>query len=73
MDEIDFSKIGLNYCYKVGKPAYSRKMLLRLLLMGAFDGGLSGRQVTAKAATDVSYMYLTEWKSQISEQSTDSK
>ena len=58
VDEIDFSKVDLNYCYKAGKPAYSRKMLLRLVLMGAFDGGLSGRQVAAKAATDVSYMYL---------------
>ena len=58
VDEIDFSKVDLNYCYKAGKPAYSRKMLLRLVLMGAFNGGLSGRQVAAKAATDVSYMYL---------------
>lgn len=58
VNEIDFSKVDLNYCYKAGKPAYSRKMLLRLVLMGAFDGGLSGRQVAAKTATDVSYMYL---------------
>ncbi|WP_288267168.1 IS1182 family transposase [uncultured Methanobrevibacter sp.] len=58
VDQMDFSKVDANYCYKAGKPAYSRKMLLRLVLMGAFDGGLSGREVAAKAATDVSYMYL---------------
>ena len=58
VDQMDFSKVDLNYRYKAGKPAYSRKMLLRLVLMGAFDGGLSGRQVAAKTATDVSYMYL---------------
>ena len=33
-------------------------MLLCLVLMGPFDGELSGRQVTAKAATDVSYICL---------------
>ena len=33
-------------------------MLLRLVLMGVFDGRLSGRRVVAKEATDFSYMYL---------------
>ena len=42
VDQMDFSKVDLNYRYKAGKPAYSRKMLLRLVLMGAFDGGFQG-------------------------------
>lgn len=55
---MDFSKVNANYRYKADKPTYSRKMLLRLVLIGIFDGGLSGRQVAAKADTDVSYIYL---------------
>ena len=59
---MDFTKVDANYCYKAGKPVYSRKILLRLVLMCVLNGGLSGRQVAAKTAMDVSYMYLVAWK-----------
>ena len=49
-----FFKSWFNYCYKAGKSVYSCKMLLWLVLIGAFDGKLSGREVTAKATADVS-------------------
>ena len=50
---MDFSKVDINYCYKPCKHDYFHKMLLRLVLMGVFDGGLSRREVTAKTAMDV--------------------
>ena len=28
VDQMDFSKVDANYCYKAGKPAYSRVLLM---------------------------------------------
>ncbi|MCC7561965.1 MAG: IS1182 family transposase [Methanobrevibacter arboriphilus] len=55
---IDFKDIDDKYRFTAGGHAYSRKMLLRLVLMGSFDGGLSGRELERRSRTDVSYMYL---------------
>ena len=36
-----------------------REILLGIVLRGAIDGGLSGREVGRRVQTDLSYMYLT--------------
>lgn len=56
---IDFKDIDDEYRFTARRHAYSRKMLLKLVLMG-FDGGLSGRELERRSRTDVSYMYLAE-------------
>lgn len=43
---------------KPGESAYSRAMLLRVTLMGAFDGGLSSRDLEEQVNTNIAYMYL---------------
>ena len=58
VDRIDFSEIDDKYRFNAGAHAYSRKMLLRLVLMASFDGGLSGREIERRSRTDISYMYL---------------
>ncbi|WP_409200292.1 IS1182 family transposase [Methanobrevibacter sp. DSM 116169] len=58
VDRMDFTDVDDKYRFNPGAHAYSRKMLLRLVLMGSFDGGLSGRELERRSRTDVSYMYL---------------
>jgi len=58
VDRISFKSISGKYRFNAGAHAYSRKMLLRLVLMSFFDGGLSGREIERHARTDISYMYL---------------
>nr|WP_302578573.1 transposase [Methanobrevibacter arboriphilus] len=58
VDMIDFKNIDNKYRFSAGGHAYSHKMLLRLVLMGSFDGGLSGRELERRSRTDVSYIYL---------------
>lgn len=58
VDRIDFAEIDNKYRYNAGAHAYSRKLLLRLILLSAFDGGLSGREIERRSRTDISYMYL---------------
>lgn len=41
-----------------GEFAYPRELLLRLVLMSVFDGGLSSREIERRTQTDVGYMYL---------------
>lgn len=43
---------------KPGEFAYPRELLLRLILMSVFDGGLSSREIERKTRTDIAYMYL---------------
>ena len=59
VDRIDFTDIDDKYRFNAGAHAYSRKMLLRLVLMSSFDGGLSGREIERRSRTDIGYMYLT--------------
>lgn len=42
-----------------GNPAYSRRMLLRLLVHAAIDGVWSSRKIAKLACENVIYMYLT--------------
>lgn len=58
VERIDFTDIDDKYRFTAGPHAYSRKMLLRLVLMSSFDGGLSGREVERRSRTDIAYMYL---------------
>lgn len=43
---------------KPGEFAYPCELLLRLILMSVFDGGLSSREIERKTRTDIAYMYL---------------
>lgn len=58
VDRMDFTDVDDKYRFNPGAHAYSRKMLLRLVLMGSFDSGLSGRELERRSRTDVGYMFL---------------
>ena len=44
------------------ETGYPCKLLLRLILMSIFDGGLSSREIERKTNTDAVYMYLARLK-----------
>lgn len=58
VDLIDCSKANQEFRGKPGEFAYPRELLLRLVLMSVFDGGLSSREIERKTRTDIAYMYL---------------
>ena len=58
VDQIDCSEANKEFRDKPGEPAYPREMLLRLVLMSVFDGGLSSREIERRTRTDLAYMYL---------------
>ena len=58
VDLIDCSKANNEFRGKPGEFAYPRELLLRLILMSVFDGGLSSREIERKTRTDIAYMYL---------------
>ena len=58
VDQIDCSEANKEFRDKPGEPAYPREMLLRLVLMSVFDGGLSSREIERRTRTDIAYMYL---------------
>ena len=55
---MDLSDVEDKYRYTAGAHAYSRRMLLRIVILAAFDGGLSGRETERRTHTDIGYMYL---------------
>ena len=57
-NQIDCSGANREFAGTPGEFAYPRELLLRLVLMSVFDGGLSSREVERRTKTDVSYMYL---------------
>lgn len=59
VDQIDCSQANRVFADKPGEFAYPRELLLRLILMSVFDGGLSSREIERKTRTDIAYMYLT--------------
>ena len=59
VEELDFKKTERKYKYKKGKPAYSRKMLTRLVIMASIDGIFSSRKIMKLAEENVIYMYLS--------------
>lgn len=58
VDQIDCSQANRVFTDKPGEFAYPRELLLRLILMSVFDGGLSSREIERKTRTDIAYMYL---------------
>ncbi len=56
--QIDCSQANREFVDTTGEFAYPHEMLLRLVLMSVFDGGLSSREIERKTKTDISYMYL---------------
>lgn len=58
VEQIDCSQANRVFADKPGEFAYPRELLLRLILMSVFDGGLSSREIERKTRTDIAYMYL---------------
>lgn len=58
VDTMDFNEIHKKFEGKPGESAYSRAMLLRVVLMSAFDGGLSSRDIEEQVNINIAYMYL---------------
>ena len=52
VDLIDCSKANQEFRGKPGEFAYSQELLLRLVLMSVFDGGLSSREIERKTRTE---------------------
>ena len=58
VDLVDCSKVNPEFRGKPGEFAYPRELLLRLILMSVFDGGLSSREIERKTRIYIAYMYL---------------
>ena len=58
VDLVDCSKVNQEFRRKSGEFAYPRELLLKLILMSVFDGGLSSREIERKTRTEIAYMYL---------------
>ena len=56
---IDVSEVEQKYRSGPGNPAYSRRMLLRLMIMASVDAIWSSRKIAKLAHENVVYMYLT--------------
>lgn len=57
--ELDFTEIEKKYQYSPGKAAYSRRMLLRIVIMASVDGVFSSRQIMKLTRENMVYMYLS--------------
>ena len=53
VDLVDCSKANQEFSGKPDEFAYPRELLLRLILMSVFDGGLSSREIERKTRTDM--------------------
>ena len=62
VNKVDVSGIEEKYVGKAGNPAYSRKMLLRLLVQAAVDGIWASRKIAKLAHENMVYMYLTGYE-----------
>jgi transposase len=58
-ENVNFEKINQKYRHTKGEPAYSRRMLLRMVLMASVDGVFSSRRIARLAEENVVYMYLS--------------
>ncbi|MDZ4172523.1 MAG: IS1182 family transposase [Methanobacteriaceae archaeon] len=59
VNEMDFQGIEQKYRYTAGKAAYSRRMLMRVIIMASVDGVFSSRQIMKLTQENMVYMYLT--------------
>ena len=51
VDQIDCSEANREFADSPGEFAYPRELLLRLVLMSVFDGGLSSREIERRTQT----------------------
>ncbi|MDZ4172629.1 MAG: transposase, partial [Methanobacteriaceae archaeon] len=58
VNEMDFQGIEQKYRYTAGKAAYSRRMLMRVIIMASVDGVFSSRQIMKLTQENMVYMYL---------------
>ena len=59
VNELDFRKLEKKYRYSAGKPAYSRRMLMRIIIMASVDGVFSSRQIMKLTNENFVYTYLS--------------
>jgi transposase len=59
VNSMDVSEVEKKYRFKPGNSAYSRRMLLRLVIMASTDAVWSSRKIAKLAHENVVYMYLT--------------
>jgi transposase len=59
VEGLDFKKNERKYKYTKGKPAYSRHMLTRLVIMASVDGIFSSRKIMKLAEENMVYMFLS--------------
>jgi transposase len=59
VDKLDFRKLDKKYRYSAGKPAYSRRMLIRIIIMASIDGVFSSRKIMKLINENVIYIYLS--------------
>jgi len=59
VDELDFRKLEKKYRYSAGKPAYSRRILMRIIIMASVDGVFSSRQIMKLTNENLVYMHLS--------------
>jgi len=59
VDKLDFRKLEKKYRYSAGKPAYSRRMLIRVIIMASIDGVFSSRKIMKLINENVVYIYLS--------------
>jgi transposase len=59
VEGLDFKKNERKYKYTKGKPAYSRHMLTRLVIMASVDGIFSSRKIMKLAEENMIYIYLS--------------
>ncbi len=59
VNELDFGDIEKKYRYNPGKAAYSRRMLMRIILMASVDGVFSSRQIMRLINENMIYMHLS--------------
>lgn len=62
VDSLDFKEIDDKYRGTPGKPAYPRKMLLRLTIQAGIDGIFSSRKISMLTEQNIKYMYLSGLK-----------
>jgi len=59
VNSMDVSEVEKKYRFNPGNSAYSRRMLLRLVIMASVDAVWSSRKIARLAHENVVYMYLT--------------
>lgn len=59
VNQIDCSEANCEFADSPSEFAYPRELLLRLVLMRVFDGGLSSKEIELRTQINIGYMYLT--------------